>query len=302
MVLGSDSKLGRIARHRLTHFAGLAAVLLALAPSTWNREEIPIDAAQLHAIWAVQARRAGVASLSEAEKQETIDAFVRDEMLYREGLRLGMDRYDAIVRARVIQKMLMYAEDVGGASRPLTEDELRRWYDEDPTRWRRPAEASFEHVLSSTRVHGDAAAEHAADIARQLRADPTLDPMQLGDAFGLSRDVPFKDARGVSRQFGDAVAAAVFELPPGEWSDPVASPFGQHVIRVRDRRPGGVRAFEDARKQVRLDRQAERKAAAIEQLIRQLEQQYDVSFEPPSVGTALDPSSAPPPADGAPTP
>jgi peptidyl-prolyl cis-trans isomerase C len=53
-------------------------------------------------------------------------------VLYREAMRLGLDRDDGLVREHLIQKMLLLAEDLGGASREPTRDEVRAYFDQTP--------------------------------------------------------------------------------------------------------------------------------------------------------------------------
>jgi hypothetical protein len=62
------------------------------------------------------------------ELDALVDDEVREEILYREALALGLDRNDEIVRRRMAQKMQFLAEDVAAAREP-TEAELRAWFD-----------------------------------------------------------------------------------------------------------------------------------------------------------------------------
>ena len=56
-------------------------------------------------IWHRQWRRPPTA----AESDRSVADFVREEVLYREALALGLDRDDLVVRRRLVQKMEMLA-------------------------------------------------------------------------------------------------------------------------------------------------------------------------------------------------
>ena len=63
-----------------------------------------------------------------AELDRLVEAEVKEEILYREGLALGLDKDDEIVRRRMAQKMQFLAEDVAAAHQP-TDAELKAWFD-----------------------------------------------------------------------------------------------------------------------------------------------------------------------------
>jgi peptidyl-prolyl cis-trans isomerase C len=201
---------------------------------------------------------------------------VDDELLYREGLRLGVDKNDSIVRARVVEKMLFLAEDLGGAARPVSDDELARYLAAHGDAFRRPTRVSFVHVFA------------AGDAALLTRLRPTLssgsdgeaaEPPAVGDAFPIGRRVVDSPLELVTRSYGRALAEAVAALPVGEWSAPLRSPFGWHLVKVVARRGGGVPTLDEVRGEVRLAYLAERKQRATADFMRQLHARYHVTID-----------------------
>ena len=55
-----------------------------------------------------------------AEFQAMVEDKVKEEVLYREGLAMGLDKDDTIVKRRMAQKMQFLAEDVAAAHEPST--------------------------------------------------------------------------------------------------------------------------------------------------------------------------------------
>jgi peptidyl-prolyl cis-trans isomerase C len=78
---------------------------------------------------------------------------------------------------------------------------------------------------------GDPATGEAAAVLRKLRAG--ADWRGLGEAISLPRSLDQADTGVISRDFGDDFAAALAALPQKHWSGPVASGFGQHLVRIR---------------------------------------------------------------------
>src|SRR5262245_43174716 len=114
--------LARLARVRLVQFVVLGGALFALSPRSSDQRSIVVNRAQLARLLA--ADRSKTRTADPDREQAIARRFVEDELLYREGLRLGLDRDDGIVRQRVIQKALFLAEELGGASKPPREEDL----------------------------------------------------------------------------------------------------------------------------------------------------------------------------------
>src|SRR5438105_4030229 len=97
----------------LLHFVVIGAVIFAVAPKREDPRRVEVSSAQLHAFESSQALRDGVAALDPARAHEVQSRAIEDEVLYREAVRLGLDRDDAIIRQRLIQKLLLLVEDLG---------------------------------------------------------------------------------------------------------------------------------------------------------------------------------------------
>ena len=86
----------------------------AFRPADDNRIEVTADdLRQLEIAWTAQWRRPPTPD----EMRGLVDARVREEILYREALTLGLERGDAIVKRRLAQKMEFLAERCVDAAR-----------------------------------------------------------------------------------------------------------------------------------------------------------------------------------------
>src|SRR3982751_1870411 len=83
---------------------------------------------------------------STTELNHSIESYVRDEILYREGVRLGLERDDIVVKRRVRQKIEMIAEE--DASSPAPSDaELSAYLTANQSRFVQPAILTFDQVF-----------------------------------------------------------------------------------------------------------------------------------------------------------
>ena len=272
------SPLVELLRPRLLGFLLVGALIFAFAPKHPTRE-IALARGTIDAMMQAEARRRGVTTLPSADRDEVLARAIDDELLYREGLRLGLDREDPIVRARVVQKMLFHAEDAYGAAAPLTTVEVRAAYDADPTRFGTPATVDLEHVFVAGDPLAAATKEKAAALRVRLTTEIGADPAGLGDAFPLSRRLVERPLREIAALLGEEVAQAATALPIGTWSAPLASSYGLHVVRIEKRKAGAARPFSEVEKDVRALLMLERRRAAGVALIKSLRETWRVRLE-----------------------
>ena len=87
---------------------------------------------------------------NQREFNALVEDRVREDVLYRQALALGLDKDDEIVKRRMAQKMEFLAEDMAAAREPTT-DELRSWFAQNTRLFALPARFSFRHLYFSTR-------------------------------------------------------------------------------------------------------------------------------------------------------
>ena len=275
----------RVVRSRLLHFALLGGAMFAIAPRQADPRTIRLGPNQVAAIWASDVGGRANVGLSPEERQASLRRFVDDELLYREGLRLGLAEDDRIVRNRVIQKMTFYSENLAGASERAPDARLREYYQATPERWQNPPEVRYDQLFVPRALHADDGAGLAERVRAQLVGDPAADTAKLarlGEEVGAfeARDEWVSQA-SLGRDLGDEFAAAVVALPAGSWSAVLVSPLGWHVVRVRERKDGVLRPFEDVRGEVALAYAFMAKRKAGEQTIERLRGEYRVEIEMP---------------------
>ena len=172
---------------------------------------------------------------TQAELDGLIADHVKEEILYREALALGLETDDIVIRRRLRQKMEFISEDVAPPAEP-TEAELQAFLDEHAERFRSPSRLSFAQVYLSPDRRGEDAWSDAERLLVTLDAGKS-DPAGMGDPFLLEQDYRDLATPDVERLFGQAFAARVAEFPVGRWSGPVESGYGLHLVLVRERAP-----------------------------------------------------------------
>lgn len=273
-------KSSGLLKEPLVHFLLIGAIVFGLH-SLWSARRVEADrtitisAAQvqrLSAIWAGEAGRDPTAQ----DVQRLLADYVQEEALYREALRLGLDRDDTIIRRRLAQKMgfVMTRE---GPDAPLSEADLRTAYEENPQTYARPPRLSFTHVPFNFAAPGESReADMAAALETLSRAETLADPARLGDPFLLSRVHIGLSETETARLFGQAFAAQLFSLEGEGWSGPHRSRLAWHLIKIDDRIDGGLPPFEEVIETVRTREIERRRRAANEAEMSKLLERYTV--------------------------
>ncbi len=295
-VGASLARVGHVAgQSRLLQFLVAGGLIFAVAPRSERTDRIELSREGLAALHAAGAQKLGGAQISAVRAEQIDRRAVEDEVLYREAIRLGLDKDDGIVRQHLVQKVLMLAEDLDGATRDPGEAELRRYYEETRDRWRKNDVVHLLHVFA---VDHDRAQAFGAQLAA-YDGKPGAPP--VGDAFPHSRELT-TDEPTLAGPFGERFAAAVFALPAGAagtWSEPLQSTYGWHRVKVLDHQPGRQASFEEVRERLSVEYAVERRHRAIRAFLAQAYKRYhleldgaDVPFPAPGERLAFRSSSS----------
>jgi peptidyl-prolyl cis-trans isomerase C len=222
-----------------------------------------------------------------------IENRIREEVLYREALAMGLDKDDTIVKRRMAQKMRFLAEDVAAAREPTT-GELRAWFETHDELFAQPPRASFRHLYFSNDRSSDQAREDAERALSQLadepqdstRVDALADPFMFQDYYGD------RTPQEIAREFGPDFAQAALELPPGSWQGPIESGYGWHVVFVDSSLPGRVPAFEEVEPDVKTAWLGEQKELAWQKAYDHIRAKYTVLLPVPPDDATLSASAS----------
>lgn len=224
-----------VARQPLLHFLLIGAALSAA--SAWSGSDArPVQDPARRIVWTASDVRRVVATATvrlrrppdPGEVPALLDAALHTEILAREAVRLGLDRDDPLVKARLAEKMDVLAED--GAMPEPDAAELDAWIARNPTLYAAPSRIAFRQAVFSFERHGELAQAHAAKALEEAGGGDAAD---AGDDIGLRPDFEDYTPQQVAPLFGPAFSASLFALEPGPaWHGPVRSGIGWHLVQV----------------------------------------------------------------------
>lgn len=267
----------KLLREPLLHFFVAGACLFALF--AWKSDDalrspddIIVDTMRVDAL-KTQFERVWQRSPTPDELQNLVENWVREEIFYREGVALGLDRNDPVLRRRVAQNMEFIAEEF---VEPLSGDgELEEWFARNADDYRIDPRFSFRQVYLDPSAHGAAFEARVEEVNQVLASgnipagDVTLLPVEL-------KDVALAEVR---RTFGDAFAESLQELAVGEWAGPVASGYGLHFVHVESMQASRLPELDEVRDAAERDYVVEQTRALKDRFYETLRERYNVVYD-----------------------
>ena len=269
----------KLLREPLLHFFALGLALFGIYyfvsdQSGRSTEEILIDDAKItgltaafEATWRRQP--------TDEELQGAIDAFVREEILYREGVAAGFDLNDPIIRRRVAQKMSFIADGMV----PETPDEaaMNAWLQENIEDYEIPARFAFRQVYIDPQRHPEGLDQFLQDTLASL--EQGVDPKALGDSTLLLSEFSSVSSTDVSRNFGAQFTTALEQTPLDSWQGPVRSGYGLHFVYIEEYLPAREPTLDEVRSSVLRDVLSDQSRQINEAFYDALRERYVVRFE-----------------------
>ena len=291
------ARIGRWPREPLVHFVAAGALLFGafawLNPDSDAEDRattIVVDRRDLLTFLQYRANAfepetfgAALDGMTDAELEKVIDAYVAEEVLYREALALGLEQSDNIIRQRMVQKMSFLLSDLAAANPSFDGAALERYFRDNIDVYASEPWATFTHVFFD-------ASERGADAARAaaLQALDALnrggarfnDATAQGDRFPYLRNYVERTLGYVASHFGEEFAASLEPLEPSatEWQGPLRSAYGEHLVLLTAKADRSYPEFEAVRGDVERDYTNELAARALDEMTDTIRGNYRIEI------------------------
>jgi len=275
----------KLLREPLVHFLAIGAVLFVLYGFMGQQEgedkerAITITAGEIN--WLTDAwQKRWNRPPTPRERAGIIDQYLREMILYREAVAMGLDKDDTVIRRRLAQKLEFLTQDLI-SPQPPSEKELRTYFKAHMDRYQQPDLITLTHIFFDPDKRGDRTLKDAETIKTKLIAlkQPPQDARSFGDPFMLQSYYPERSEAELAKLFGRGFAGPVFKLEPQKWHGPVLSGYGTHLVYVHDRQEAQPPVFADVKEQVRQQWESDKREQLNEQFVASIVARYDVTIE-----------------------
>jgi len=220
----------------MLHFAVIGGLFFALFAAVDDSREQPADVIYISPE-RIDQLAAGFSSVwkrmpTQDEINHLIEEDIREEVYYREAQALGLDQNDTIVRRRMRQKMEFLIDTSTNLLVPAA-GELETYFDENKQAYGRQPRLALEQIFL-----GAAPKPQMVDRAlKALQSGSSADLSELGETSLLPAQLGLSVESAVDGVFGKGFFDLTTDLVPGEWTGPITSAYGVHIVRVLDKLP-----------------------------------------------------------------
>lgn len=264
----------------LVHFALLGVLifgLFSLVGEQDSENEILIDDSDIDhlvELWQLQWQRPP----TEEELQGLITKYVDQEILYREALKMNLDHNDEIVKRRLAQKMEFLGNDLSSLVNPPTDENLKTYFDEHQEEYKTDYQYTLYQVVFTTDKHQDPIAK-ANQVLEESATTDISSIKSKGDSFALNFSYSNASATSLKRSFGDAFVDQLPELTTGQWTGPIRSGFGAHLVYLKEKTEPQIPEFTKVRNEVLRDFEYAMEQQSKDAIKNELKKSYTIVIE-----------------------
>lgn len=206
---------------------------------------------------------------SDEEIVRIVNNLVNEEILYREAIKLGLDKNDRIIKRRLAQKVEFLKQDTDA---PNSED-LENFYNENKSKYVVEDLYTFSHHFFSKENNPyDQARKGLSDILNGAKIDS--DPFILGDDLKL---IPKND---IQKNFGISFYEKLIKVEENKWSEPIASDYGVHIVFLRNKVSGYIPGLNQIYQKVYSDFVIMKRRENVINFLDEIKQDYEVIINP----------------------
>lgn len=178
----------------------------------------------------------------------------------------------------------------------ITDEMVRKFYQDNPARFEEPETVRLAHILLMTRDPAGTELPDAQKLAKRKKAEEVLRLARSGHDFGklaseYSEDEPTKSrggelppiARGTTLQWLPELEAAAFALPTNQVSEIIVTRLGYHIIKVLERTPARITEFDKVSGSIRQVLKAREFQKLAPAFLERLKQEANVEILDPTL-------------------
>ena len=179
--------------------------------------------------------------------------FIKREVLVREAKKLGLDRIDSIISARLAQlgQQALVGEIIDIDSVEISE--VNNFFDTNKLQYIEPETISFSHIFFDTE---ESAKSYLIKLSEELDSKKLKDLVNTGGiVFPYQKNYSKKPYSFIVGHFGESGARNIFSLQKNnsEWQGPIKSSLGYHLINLFNKTAMEQLALDDILSEVTRD-------------------------------------------------
>jgi hypothetical protein len=256
-----------------------AYALFANPQEDFRDSRVHVDSNRINALiseWESRWKRPP----TRTEIDAVIQSYIREDVLYKQAVAMGLNEDDPVTRRRMAQKLEFLTSDLADMVEP-SNVELETYFEEHQAVYQQPDLVTFRQVYFNPDKRGEATLNDAENALVQLQAEVTVDASssELGDSSMIQNAFLTVTEAQISRQMGSEFAQSVMKLEAGQWSGPVLSGYGVHLVYVDEYQAAAATVIDDVKTKVLADWQEQQRENFNLDFLNSLKQRYEIIID-----------------------
>ncbi|MCX2743890.1 peptidylprolyl isomerase [Mangrovivirga sp. M17] len=232
------------------------------------------DISHMVSIWELQWQRKPTSE----ELAGLINKTLKQEVMYREALKMNLDHNDEVIKRRLAQKMDFITSDVSAMVNNPNEEDLKEYYNKHSERYMRPAQYSFYQVCFTYDNHSDPVTQ--AKLVLENNSDISIDEFtKLGDPLPFPFYYESIYANKLNSELGGNIAESMENQPLNQWIGPIESGFGIHLVYITEKTDPQLPSFAQMKDVIKRDYDYDMELDSREKIYKNIKKSYDLKLE-----------------------
>lgn len=272
--------MNKVLKEPLFHFLlmgiGLFIIYGIVSNDQANEETIVIndfDVDNIIASWEMQWKRLP----TDDELKSLILQNIKQEIFYQEALKMNLDHNDEIIKRRLSQKMQFLSNDIASLNEP-NEEEIKAFYKKNLNAYMSPNSYEMYQIISSPDYH-----ENPKNEAENLLQSIAQQGPKMAENFGDNMPFPFYfeavDDNELNRQFGLNFTQELDKVNTNQWTGPVRSGFGYHLVFIADKKVPAPIPLKEIKDEVLRDLEYENQRKMNEMIFEEFRKNYYIEYD-----------------------
>ena len=204
---------------------------------------------------------------------------VDSEALFLKAIDAGLHKNDAVTRSMMISSVRT-SISANAESIVLSKEKVHQYYSDNVDRYVDQGSLSFDHVFVSKSRSADGK-QNAEELRwhEAFSSKGSKNIAFLGDPFIKGYSFFGQTMSDLTELMGEGFSEGVGQLSIGEWSRPIESVYGWHLVWVKEINPARLLSLAEAEHRVKRDLLKELKAQAFEVALSEIKHGYKVAIE-----------------------
>ena len=249
---------------------GLTLYLIDLGFNSNKNNEIYISDQEILSLISAWKSQVGREPNNE-EIVRIINNLVDEEILYREALLLGLDKEDKIIKRRLAQKISFLKQET--INKDYSKDEIIKYFNQNKKKYFVDPIYSFTHYFFSN----DNDSFNRSKIAfKKIQNGDEI----ISDPFFLGKNFTNQNLAEINRNFGNEFTKKITNHNLNEWSKPIKSSYGYHIVLISDYVSGYFPDINEVLFQVETDFLQSNKDKRLKSYLDEKRKEYKIYINP----------------------